>query len=224
MRRAVIMGASGMVGSHLLRLLLESPEVESVTALGRRALPQTHAKLRSATVDFADAAAMKAALEEARAEELFCCLGTTINKAGSQAAFRAVDFDAPLNFAKAGLAAGGQQYSICTAAGADPHSRIFYSRVKGELELALHGLAFPRGIKIARPSMLLGHREENRTAEKILMPVMKALAPICKGPLWKYRPIAAESVARAMLNAAFREPPGDRVYEGKPLFVLAGFP
>ncbi len=222
-RRAVIAGASGLVGQSLLQLLLESPEIDAVVSLGRRKLGLASPKLGEQILDFADAAALAGALAEARGDDVFCCLGTTIKKAGSQAAFRAVDHDAPLALAKAALGAGAQQFLVCTAVGADAHSRVFYSRVKGELEEALRGLAFPRGVKIVHPSMILGDRQERRPLESMLGLPMKWSSPIFKGPLWRYRPIAAERVARALFNAALREPPGDRCYEGKPLFRLAGF-
>jgi len=218
-RRALIAGASGLVGQQLLRQLLAAPEFEQVG----RPLGVSDAKLREVAVDFGSALSLREAVQGARGTDVFCCLGTTLSKAGSQAAFRAVDHDAPLALARESLEAGAQQLILCTAVGADATSRIFYSRVKGELEQALRGLSFPRGVKIVHPSMLLGHREEKRTAEWLGMGAMRALSPIFAGPLWRYRAIKDEQVARAMVNAALREPPGDRVYEGKPLFRLAGF-
>jgi uncharacterized protein YbjT (DUF2867 family) len=222
-RRVAIVGASGLVGKELLRELLDSTEIESVLALVRRPLNLNDTKLREVKVDFANRAEVGAALAEGRPEELFCCLGTTIKIAGSQEAFRAVDLDAPLVFAKEGVANGAQQFIVCTAVGADPKSRVFYSRTKGELEQSLKALGFARGVKVVQPSMLLGHRIESRPLEKFIAVPMKLSQGAFKGPLWKYRPIEAEKVARAMFNAAFREPPGDRAYEGKPLFNLAGF-
>jgi uncharacterized protein YbjT (DUF2867 family) len=222
-RRIAIVGASGLVGKELLRELLDSTEIESVLALVRRPLNLNDTKLREVKVDFANRAEVGAALAEGRPEELFCCLGTTIKIAGSQEAFRAVDLDAPLVFAKEGLANGAQQFIVCTAVGADPKSRVFYSRTKGELEQSLKALGFARGVKVVQPSMLLGHRVESRPLEKFIAVPMKLSQGAFKGPLWKYRPIEAEKVARAMFNAAFREPPGDRAYQGKALFNLAGF-
>ena len=232
-RRVVIAGASGLVGSQLLRLLLDTsrsgaspsdaPEIESVTALVRRRLGITNPRLHEVIVDFADAVALHAVLEQVRPTDVFCCLGTTIAKAGSQAAFRAVDLDAPLALARASLAVGAEQFLAVTAVGADAKSSIFYNRVKGELEQALHQLSFPRGVKLMHPSLLLGHRAERRPAELFAMGAMRMSARLFAGPLWRYRAIKDVQVAQALLHAALREPPGDRTYEGKSLFLLAGF-
>ncbi len=231
-RRIVIAGGSGLVGSQLLRLMLDTsrsgasptdaPEIESVTALVRRPLGISNPRLHEVIVDFADAAALRAALDEARPTDVFCCLGTTIAKAGSQAAFRAVDLDAPLALARAALEAGAEQFLAVTAVGADVKSSVFYNRVKGELEAGLHELSFPRGVKLVHPSLLLGHRAERRPAELFAMGAMRLSARLFAGPLWRYRAIKDVQVAQALLHAALREPPGDRTYEGKSLFLLAG--
>ncbi len=222
MAAAIIAGASGLVGSKLLPLLLEENELERVVALGRRPLGLQHAKLAEKQIDLLSIGALKSAIAEAgQGAEIFCALGTTIKKAGSREAFRQVDLEAPLALAQAALEAGARQYTICTAVGADAKSRVFYNRVKGELEEALRALRFPRGVKIVHPSMILGHRQDYRPLERIVGAPMRWTAPIFKGPLWPFRPIPAELVASAMRNAALREPPGDRVYEGKELFRLA---
>ena len=217
-RRALLLGATGLVGGELLVLLLASAEVTAVTAPVRRPLPLAHEKLTAPVVDFDDPAQLKAV---AAADDVFCCLGTTIKQAGTQQAFRRVDFDYPLAAAKAALAAGARQFLLVTAAGADAKSGIFYSRVKGELEEALRALPFPDGVKVLRPSMILGQRARRRPAEALAMSVLGATAGLFVGPLAKYRAIEAPSVARALLQAALHQPAGSRVYEGKPLFELA---
>ena len=227
MTAALIAGASGLVGSQLLPRLLDAPEFDQVIALGRRPLDTSklgdsqRAKLIEKQVDLNSSESLESALGAAASgAEIFCALGTTIKKAGSQEAFRKVDLDAPLLLAKVAQSLSARQYTICTAVGADAKSSVFYNRVKGELEAALKELRFPRGVKIMHPSMLLGHREENRPIERIFGAPMKWTAPLLRGPLWKFRPIPAETVARAMFNAALKEPEGDRTYEGELLFKL----
>lgn len=216
-RTAVIAGASGLVGGHLLRLLLDDPETARVVALVRRPLGVTNAKLDEVVADFERLDAVEARLAAAVA---FCCLGTTIKAAGSEAAFRKVDHDYPLAFARAALAAGAKRFVIVTAVGADAKSGIFYNRVKGELEDALRALAFPNGIVIAHPSMLLGARAESRAAESIGKAVMRGTGFLMAGPLRKYKAIEAVDVARAMKNAT-PGGPGVRVLEGDALFDAA---
>lgn len=217
-RRALLYGATGLVGRELLLLLLNSPEVDAVIAPVRRPLSLAHQKLAAPLVEFDDPAAL-AALPPA--DDVFCCLGTTIRKAGSQAAFRTVDHDYPLAAARAARAAGAKQFLVVTAVGADAKSGVFYSRVKGELEQALAGLAFPGGVKVFHPSLLMGDRAERRPAEAIAMGLMSATAGLFVGPLKKYRAIEGAGVARGLLRAALHEPEGNAVYEGESLFALA---
>ncbi|HEY4120613.1 MAG TPA: NAD(P)H-binding protein [Byssovorax sp.] len=216
-RSCLLVGASGLVGGHLLALLLADADCASVNSLGRRALGVEAPKLTEVVTDFEDPAALAA---HARVDEVYCALGTTIKKAGSEAAFRKVDFDYPLAVARAAVAAGAHRYSIVTAVGADAKSSIFYNRVKGELEDALRELPFPGGVFAFRPSMLLGDRSESRPAERVGKAVMSATRGLFAFGLKRYRAIDATDVARAMW-AARAEPDGSRVYEGAPLFALA---
>lgn len=220
MRSCLLLGASGLIGGQLLRLLLEDPAYQKVTVLGRSPLPQRHDKLQVAVGDLTREASYAGLVA---VDDVFCCLGTTMKKAGSEAAFRAVDLDAPLLCARLAAAAGARQLLVVTAVGADAHSRVFYNRVKGELEDALRGLAgasFPGGVKVLRPSMLLGDRGESRPLERAGGAVMRAVAPLFVGGLQRYRAISAATVARALLRAARQEAPGLQTYEGEPLFKL----
>ncbi|HZS36712.1 MAG TPA: NAD(P)H-binding protein [Polyangia bacterium] len=217
-RTALVAGATGLVGGHLLRLLLDDPAYDKVTALVRRALDVTHPKLTCAAIDF-DRAGDYAA--HARADDVFSCLGTTIKKAGSQEAFRKVDFEYPLALARAASAAGAGQYLIVTAVGADAKSGVFYNRVKGEVEAALRAHAFPRGLKIFHPSVLLGERGESRPGERVAAALMSATRGLFVGALQRYRAIDAEGVARAMRNGARLDASGVEIYEGARLFELA---
>jgi uncharacterized protein YbjT (DUF2867 family) len=219
----VLLGATGMVGGHLLRLLLDDPGYGAVTVLTRRPLrpsgrsEPSAARLTEVVVDFDQPDTYRTHLG---VDDVFCCLGTTIKKAGSQEAFRKVDLAYPLAIAEGALGASARQYLVVTAVGADAKSGIFYNRVKGELEDALRALPFPAGVKIFRPSMLLGERGESRPAERAGVALMSLTAPLFVGPLAPYRAIDGQDVARAMWRAARHEPAGTRVYEGATLFAL----
>ncbi|XXF79060.1 oxidoreductase [Myxococcaceae bacterium GXIMD 01537] len=203
-RTALLTGASGLVGGHLLDALLESPLYREVCSLGRRELPRQHPRLVQRTVDFAHLEGVPLP----RADDAFCCLGTTIKKAGSQEAFRAVDHDAVLAFARAAKQAGARRFLVVTALGADARSRIFYNRVKGETEEALKAVGF-ESLVILRPSLLLGERTETRTGEQVAAAVSKVLGPLLRP--FGSRPIEGRTVARAMLALASQASPGVRV-------------
>lgn len=192
-RAVALAGATGLVGRAILDGLLADESVTAVHALGRREPDITHPKLTSHVVDFA-------ALQPIPPlDEVYLALGTTIKTAGSRTAFRAVDFDANLSVARAALAAGARRAGLVSAMGADAKSRLFYNRVKGELEDALARLTF-EGLVIARPSLLVGDREALgqpvRTAEKAATVVSRLLGPLIPA---NYRPVAAAHVARALL-------------------------
>ena len=208
-RIALVSGASGLVGGHLLPLLLADAAYERVITLARRQVDTRHVKLDQRVLDLG---ALDAVADPPHVDDAFCCIGTTIKKAGSQEAFRRVDYDYVLAFARAAQRAGARQFLLVTALGADPASRIFYSRVKGEIEQAVRELPF-QGIHIFRPSFLMGERAEARLAERIGVPVARVVAPLLIGPLRRYRPIKAADVARAMLQVAKEAPRGPNVFE-----------
>ena len=139
-RIALVAGGSGLVGSHLLPLLLQAPQYARVHALSRRPLPFDHPRLANRVVRFE--ASLQAQLKGLQCQDAFCCLGTTIREAGSQAAFRAVDHDLVLEFAQLALACGAERMVVVSALGANAASKNFYLRVKGEMEKALEGLRF----------------------------------------------------------------------------------
>ncbi len=186
-------GATGLVGRAILEGLLADESVTAVHAMVRRALGVTHPKLTPHVVDFAALPSLPPL------DEVYLALGTTIKAAGTQAAFRAVDFDANLAVARMALDAGARRAGLVSAMGANAKSRVFYNRVKGELEDALAQLSFD-GLVIARPSLLVGDREAlgqpERTAEKAATIVSRLLGPLIPA---NYRPIAAADVARALL-------------------------
>ncbi|HWR34300.1 MAG TPA: NAD(P)H-binding protein [Clostridia bacterium] len=204
MPSALIAGATGLVGSTLLHQLLATPAYHRVTALVRRPLSLNHPRLDSRVVDF------DALSDIPPCDDVFCVLGTTIKTAGSQAAFRRVDLEYPFALALAARAQGAQ-FLLVSSVGADANSRNFYLRTKGELENALRGLGFP-ALHIFRPSLLLGHRAENRPGERVAMAIAPVIAPALVGSLRRYRPIAATAVARAMVVAAQKAEPGVHIY------------
>nr|WP_236588016.1 oxidoreductase [Tumebacillus amylolyticus] len=216
MKKALIAGATGLVGSQLLHELLQHPEYERVTVLVRRPLTLQHPKLHQITVNFDDLATSAADIQEAH--HIYCCLGTTIKQAGSQDAFRKVDYSYPLELAKlATQNEHAEKFLIITAMGSNPRSKVFYNRVKGEVERDLQALHLP-SLHIFRPSLLLGDRPEFRLGERIGTVFAKALTFATPK---KYRAIQGRTVARAMLRIALEAPSqGTRVYESDQLQTL----
>ena len=197
---AVVAGASGLVGRELVRELLASESCERVYALVRSPLAATptHPKLTQIQADFTRLAEPPAPIAGAH---LFCALGTTIKKAGSQDAFRAVDQGAVLAYASWGREHGAERFLAVSSLGADPSSSVFYSRVKGETERDLAKLSFS-SLVFFRPSLLLGRSSERRPGEIFAAALMKPAGRLLRGPLAKYRPIEASVVARAMVRVS----------------------
>lgn len=200
----LIAGATGLVGSALLAQLLHDPACHSITVLARRPLgqtemdPEVRAKLRVIIADFDR---MWEALDDVSVDVVYCTLGTTIKTAGSQEAFRKVDYDYPLGLAEWAGHTGARHYLVITSMGASSSSTFFYNRVKGELEEQL-ALIPMESIRIFRPSLLLGSRQSFRLGETIGAAVSKAVQWGMVGSLRPYRPIAGEAVAKAMRTAA----------------------
>ena len=216
-RSALLLGATGLVGSHVLDLLLADPAYLRVVAPVRRPLGRSDSKLGAPEVDFGR---LEERPELFRVDDVFCCLGTTIAKAGSQEAFRRVDLEIPAEAARLAAGAGARRFLIVTAMGADPESRIFYNRVKGEVESAVRALPFDC-VVVLRPSLLVGERDEPRLGEQVGKVVMGALGPLFVGPLRKYRAIEGSAVARAMVRLAREVGPGARVVESDEIARLA---
>ncbi len=200
-----VAGASGLVGSDLLRDLIADDSFTKVISVGRRTLPLEHAKLEQVKVDFAD----EASFTTLDAPDVaFCCLGTTIKKAGSKEAFRAVDYDAVLTFAKAAHAKGARVFAHVSSLGASTRSSNFYSTVKGEVEAALEKVGFD-SLYALRPSILDGDREESRPLERVGLVFARALGPV----LGKYRPTSSAAVARSLIAKAKERAKGAHVIE-----------
>jgi uncharacterized protein YbjT (DUF2867 family) len=221
--RVAVAGATGLIGRALLTQLCADPTIAAVHALVRAggrpvALP---ARVSALVVDYA-------ALGQARSPALppldwaICALGTTIAVAGSPAAFRAVDVDAVIAFARAAKAAGATRFAVVSALGANARSAVFYNRCKGEMEAALREIGFAR-LVIARPSLLLGDREAlgqpSRGGERLAQRLTPAIGWLVPRRL---RPIAADAVARAMLGSIGNAEPGVAVLESDQLQALGG--
>lgn len=198
-RVALVFGATGLVGKEIVRQLLEQEGWREVRTFTRRPLDIDHPKHRNVVVDFER---LEDFADQLKGDALFCALGTTIAKAGSQEAFRRVDYDYPLKAAELARRNGVPQYLVVTAAGADAGSMFFYNRVKGELEEALKAMAFP-ALHIFQPSLLLGQRDEYRFGERAAMVLSPLLAPLFwLPPLRPYKPVHARDVAGAMVQVA----------------------
>ncbi|MEW4224958.1 oxidoreductase [Rossellomorea marisflavi] len=194
---ALIAGATGMVGSRLVRLLLDSPRYDKVISIVRRESGVVHEKLDERVQSLDD---MR--LEPGETiDDVYCCLGTTIKKAKSQEAFKKVDHGYPLQLAELGKTHGAKQFLLISSMGADVDSRFFYSRVKGMTEGDITALGYST-LHIFRPSLLLGERAEFRFGEKMGEVASRLLQPLMRGKLRKYRSIEGAQVARGMLSAA----------------------
>jgi uncharacterized protein YbjT (DUF2867 family) len=191
----LLAGASGFVGNLALDELLESTDIGRVYAITRRPLGREHPRLANRIVRFEQ---IESQLKGLTCQAALCSLGTTIRQAGSERAFREVDFDAVLAFARTAKAAQAQRFVVVSSAGADPASKNFYLRTKGEMEEALVGVGFP-SLDILQPSLLLGWRGEIRPLEllgSVFMPLL--VNPFLTGKREPFRAIPARTVAAAM--------------------------
>ena len=198
---AWLAGGSGLVGSQLLKVLDEDSNIQVCYVFGRSEMRDLSSKFHFVKTDFENIQIGTLT----KADYVFCTLGTTIKKAGSRERFREFDYGYPLQIARLGLQQGAQHFLLVSALGADARSRIFYNRVKGELEEAMVMLPY-RSITIARPSLLLGPRQELRPAEAIGQRLGFLLPE-------RYKPIDATAVATVLVEAARQDRPGTRIFE-----------
>ncbi|ELR73121.1 Oxidoreductase [Fulvivirga imtechensis AK7] len=212
-KTALIAGATGLVGGKLLELLLQDPYYEEVIVLTRKPMEGKSAKLKSLTVDFER---LEEYAPRMTADDIFCCLGSTMKKAGSKEKFRKVDYDYPLLIAHLAKRNNAKQYLLISALGADKGSSIFYNRVKGEAEEAIDTVGYS-SYHIFRPALLMGQREESRPGESAAQVFFKIFGFLFIGPLKKYKAIDAIKVARAMHTIAKENRPGRHIHESKAL-------
>ena len=214
---ALVAGASGMVGTELVRVLAASGDYRRVIALSRRPLPIESPRLVNRILRFEN---LETDLRGLVCDDAYCCLGTTLRQAGSQQAFRAVDHDLILRYARFAQAAGARTLVVVSAAGAAPESRNYYLRVKGETELALETLRF-RSLHLLQPSLLLGPRRQWRPAEGLARVFMPLVNPLLLGSMEHWRAISAANVAAAMRAAARSGRLGVQRYSWRALRAMA---
>ena len=193
---ALLAGATGLVGNLTLDALLEASDIGRVFAVTRRPLGREHPRLANRIVQFEQ---IESQLKGLTCHVALCCLGTTIRQAGSEQAFRQVDVDAVLAFARTAKAAQAQRFVVVSSVGADPKSKNFYLRTKGEMEEAVMGVGFP-SLDILQPGVLLGWRRDIRPLEMAAVAVMPLVNPFLTGKRQPFRGIAARTVAAAMVG------------------------
>lgn len=210
-KTAVLLGATGLIGNHLLQLLLEDDYFSGIRILVRNPLPITHPKLEMEITDFNDPDKYNKAL--GKGNTIFCCIGTTMKKVkGDKVVYRHIDFGIPVQAAQWGIDKGFTQYIVVSSVGANIKSSNFYLQLKGSMETALHALPYT-ALHIFRPSFLLGSREEKRKGERLVQAIIPALAFALRGSFKKYRAVKAEDVAMAMLRAAQSDKKGLHIHE-----------
>lgn len=216
MKKAIIFGASGFVGSHLLHELLETPDYAEVTAVVRRPLSVAHPKLNTLTGDFHSLPTL-----EFVADEIFIALGTTKKNSPDEKTYYQVDHDYPVLAARLAKERGAKSVFLVTAVGANPRSRFFYVRTKGEVERDIIALDYEH-THIFRPSMITGGRREERPLEKFAIGLWAVIDPLMIGSAEKYRGISRQDIARAMRIAAERQTEKVKVYQWREMRELLG--
>lgn len=210
MKTALVAGSTGLIGSQLLQLLLKDDYYDAVKAISRKPLATSHPKLENIVLDFDRITEYH---DKLKADDVFCCLGTTIKKVKTKEKFRKVDFDYPVELAKLSKANGAEQYLLISALGADKNSKIFYNQVKGEVEEAIGQAGFT-SFHIFRPSLLMGDRPESRSGEEAGKMFFKYLGFLVPK---KYKGIDSIKVARAMQKIAEQHLHGSHIHESKEL-------
>jgi uncharacterized protein YbjT (DUF2867 family) len=215
---AVVLGATGLVGSHLVEILGSYPGVSLVRSPVRRPVERwgSEEKVVAHLVDFDH---LDRTPEAFAGSQVFLCLGSTLRKAGSREAFRRVDFQAVRDAAEMACRQGARDAFLVSSVGADPRARGFYLRVKGEAEDAVAALPFT-SVHVLRPSVLTGQRSERRPAERASVLLGTILSPLMVGPSRRFRPIAARTVARAMARLAAAPGQGIHVHESEVIATL----
>lgn len=212
-----LVGATGLVGHELFLILSILDEIKSLKVVTRSPMGKVPPGTENILLNFDK---MKDYAEELKASVYICCLGTTIKKAGSQEAFRKVDHDYVLEFARIAEKNKAQKFLVISAMGADPQSSVFYNRVKGEMEKTLKDMDIPQ-IEVFRPSLILGDRKEKRAGEEWAQKLSPYINPLLGGFLKKYRAIKATDIAKAMAIATLNFQPGFHIYESDQIQHIA---
>jgi uncharacterized protein YbjT (DUF2867 family) len=219
MKTALVAGATGLVGGELVKQLSDDIYYDEIKLISRKPLTFGDKRIKIVLVSDFDKLGQQGAVLSA--DDVYCCLGTTIKKAGNKENFKKVDYQYPLNLANISLKHGAGQFLLVSSMGADPKSFFFYNRIKGELEQELGTLPF-RSILVFRPSLLLGDRSEHRAGEKFAQWILPLFSPLMRGPLEKYRAIRAADVAAAMLSAGKRGLRGVHIFNSEEVKKWSG--
>ncbi len=218
--KAVVIGATGLTGGHVVRQLLQDGAFGEVAVLVRGSFGMAHPKLTVRKVDFNNTDSIRKML--GHGDVIFSCVGTTQKKvAGDMVAYRRVDYDIPVNAAILGKQAGFRVFVLVSSVGANPQAANFYLKLKGEVDEAVSSASLA-SVNIFRPSLLLGNRHKNRLGERIMAPIAKGIAFLLAGKMRKYKPIACSQLAKAMVAAAKNALPGSHVYEYGGMMDLIG--
>lgn len=216
-KTALLAGASGLVGNELLHILLNSSHYSQVRILVRHPLELIHEKLEQIITDFDK---LDDYADYFTVDDVYCCLGTTIKKAGSQEAFKKVDYDYPLKMAELAKSHRVKNFLVITALGADSNSKVFYSRTKGQLQLNLKKTGLT-ALHIFQPSLLLGERQEFRLGEKAATLLSPVISKVLKGKMKKYKPVEAKDVAVTMYEVAQIERTGNYTYPSDRIEIIS---
>lgn len=209
MKKAIIFGASGFIGSYLLEYLLKNPDYEQITVVVRKDLNINNPKLKTLIGDFNSLPSIK---ENLIADEIYIAIGTTKKSVPNEDQYYQIDHDYPVLAAKFARQNGAKSVFVVTAVGANAKSNIFYIKTKGEIERDIIALNFDH-THIFRPSMLMGNRKEHRAMEKVFMGIWSVINPILFGSLKKYKGINGSEVAKAMINSAKDETEKVKIYQ-----------
>lgn len=207
-KKAILIGATGLIGTDLLQKLLDSSSYTEVLVIARKNMNNNNPKLKQLIIDFDE---LQEHTNEIIGDDVFCCLGTTVKKTPDLKIYKKIDYQYPLDVAEIAFKNGAKNYHLISSMGANAKSKLFYIRTKGEIEKDLQNIAF-QSLHIYRPSLLDGHRKEERSAENIMIKLMRMVNPILLGPFRKYRSIKIEKVAAAMLNQANKNLKGVHIY------------
>jgi uncharacterized protein YbjT (DUF2867 family) len=214
--KAIIAGASGLIGSNLLNILLQQPEYSEVLVLVRKELPIQHKKLVQLIINFDELDKHAAAIT---GHTLFSCLGTTKSQTPDEKLYRKIDHDYPLQLAQLAMQNGVNQFHVVTAIGADKNSSMFYTKLKGELEDDIKKLGLET-LHIYQPSMLIGERGGTRFLEKVIGGIFKVIDPLLIGGLKKYRSVKGTTVAHAMFKKSLESATGTFIYTSDKIHTI----
>ncbi len=206
--KAIVVGGSGLIGRLLINILLQSQEYNEIVSLGRRKIHSKNNRLKQFIIDFDS---LDSHADLITGDIVFCCLGSTRRKTPDLNEYRVIDHDYPIKLAEMAHKNGASQYHLVSAIGANSGSSNYYTKMKGETEDAIKAIGL-NCLFIYQPSLLTGHRRENRTLERVIIGLMTVINPFLFGPLRKYRSIPAKTVALAMYKQSLKNKKGVHIY------------